>query len=279
VRVYVYRGVGARLRRLGARRALDVALCDPDILRLTGRVRVVLSPRTSTAAEVAERRRGLERLSTGSSRLDELLGGGLEVGYITELVGEYGAGKTQLCHQLAVMVQLPREEGGLEAKALYIDTEGTFRPERIVSMAEYRGLDPREALENIVYVEARGEGALISAVAESRRMDVRLVVVDTLIAPLPLGEGVEGLARRQFALTRLMRLLREAARGGRVVVVANRMSADRPAGGLALALGSHYRLMMRRSRGDRRVVELLRAPHLPPGSATVRIAEEGVLDA
>jgi len=279
VRVYVYRGVGARLRRLGARRALDVALCDPDILRLTGRVRVVLSPRTSTAAEVAERRRGLERLSTGSSRLDELLGGGLEVGYITELVGEYGAGKTQLCHQLAVMVQLPREEGGLEAKALYIDTEGTFRPERIVSMAEYRGLDPREALENIVYVEARGEGALISAVAESRRMDVRLVVVDTLIAPLPLGEGVEGLARRQFALTRLMRLLREVARGGRVVVVANRMSADRPAGGLALALGSHYRLMMRRSRGDRRVVELLRAPHLPPGSATVRIAEEGVLDA
>ncbi|RLE85322.1 MAG: DNA repair and recombination protein RadA [Thermoprotei archaeon] len=279
MRVYVYRGVGARLRRLGARRALDVALCDPDILRLTGRVRVVLSPRTSTAAEVAERRRGLERLSTGSSRLDELLGGGLEVGYITELVGEYGAGKTQLCHQLAVMVQLPREEGGLEAKALYIDTEGTFRPERIVSMAEYRGLDPREALENIVYVEARGEGALISAVAESRRMDVRLVVVDTLIAPLPLGEGVEGLARRQFALTRLMRLLREVARGGRVVVVANRMSADRPAGGLALALGSHYRLMMRRSRGDRRVVELLRAPHLPPGSATVRIAEEGVLDA
>ena len=279
MRVYVYRGVGARLRRLGARRALDVALCDPDILRLTGRVRVELSPRISTAAEVAERRRGLERLSTGSSRIDELLGGGLEVGYITELVGEYGAGKTQLCHQLAVMVQLPREEGGLEAKALYIDTEGTFRPERIVSMAEYRGLDPREALENIVYVEARGEGALISAVAESRHMDVRLVVVDTLIAPLPPGEGVEGLARRQFALTRLMRLLREAARGGRVVVVANRMSADRPAGGLALALGSHYRLMMRRSRGDRRVVELLRAPHLPPGSATVRIAEEGVLDA
>jgi len=162
---------------------------------------------------------------------------------------------------------------------LYIDTEGTFRPERILSMARYRGLDPEQALENVLVVEARGELELLSAVASARSFEARLVVVDTLVAPLEVGEGVEGLARRQYVLSRLLRMLREAAAGGRVVVVANRMSMDKPAGGLALSLGCHYGLLMRKLSGSRRLVELVRAPHLPSGSAPVVIEEEGVLDA
>ena len=70
------------------------------------------------------------------------------------VVGEFGSGKTQLCHQLAVMVQLPEERGGLGAKAIYIDTENTFRPERIMQMARARGLDPDQALNNIFYARA-----------------------------------------------------------------------------------------------------------------------------
>ena len=76
------------------------------------------------------------------------------MGAVTELVGPAGSGKTQLCHQLAVMVQLPPSRGGLGAGALYVDTEGTFRPERIVAMAEYRGLDPEEALERVKQIAA-----------------------------------------------------------------------------------------------------------------------------
>ena len=279
MRVYLSRGVKSRLRRLGAQSPLDAALLDPDLGRHVGRVRLSLEPKVVSGVEVSAWRRGLERLSTGCRMLDRLLGGGLEVGYVYELAGEFGAGKTQLCHQLAVMVQLPQERGGLSGRALYIDTEGTFRPERVISMARYRGLDPEEALDGIEFVEARSEGALLAAVLAARSSSARLIVVDTLVAPLEVGEGVEALARRQRAVSRLLSMLREAASGGRVVVVANRMSADRPAGGLAMALGCQYSLLMRKLGGSRRLVELVRAPHLPPGSTAVVLAEEGVLDA
>ncbi len=274
MRVYVYRGVGARLRRLGARRALDVALCDPDILRLTGRVRVVLSPRTSTAAEVAERRRGLERLSTGSSRLDELLGGGLEVGYITELVGEYGAGKTQLCHQLAVMAQLPPGEGGLGSRVLYIDTEGTFRPERIVSMAEYRGLDPREALENIVYVEAQSLDDLVEAVLSIGRLGVGLVVVDSIAYPFISPRSV-GEARRSWG--RLAALLKRLASWSGVAVVTNVERGGRAVGDPYTSMWVDVRVRLSPLGGGS--VEALRLMPRSARACRLVIREEGVLDA
>ena len=293
MRVYVYRGVGARLRRLGARRALDVALCDPDILRLTGRVRVVLSPRTSTAAEVAERRRGLERLSTGSSRLDELLGGGLEVGYITELVGEYGAGKTQLCHQLAVMVQLPREEGGLEAKALYIDTEGTFRPERIVSIARYRGIDPEQALENIIYARAYNSDHQMLLVDEAKKLideeNIKIVLVDSLIAHFRAEyPGRENLAARQQKLNKhIMQLARLAAVYDVAVVVTNQVLAApdvffgnplKPAGGNVVAHGCTYRIWLRKGKEGKRIARIIDSPKHAEKEAVFLIADEGVVD-
>jgi DNA repair protein RAD51 len=82
-------------------------------------------------------------LSTGAKELDKLLGGGMETGSITELFGEFRTGKTQLCHTLCVTCQLPLSAGGGEGKALYIDTEGTFRPERLVQIAERFGLNPQ----------------------------------------------------------------------------------------------------------------------------------------
>jgi DNA repair protein RadA len=75
-----------------------------------------------------EKRKVLKKLTTGSQNLDELLGGGLETGAVTEVYGEYRTGKTQIAHQLCVNVQLPYDDGGLDGSALYIDTEGTFRP-------------------------------------------------------------------------------------------------------------------------------------------------------
>src|SRR5262249_43425159 len=107
-----------------------------------------------SATSLYERRKKNDRISTGSRSFDDLLGGGIETKAVTEVYGEFGTGKTQLCHTLCVMVQQSRTDGGLDGKALYIDTESTFRPERIVSIAEARGFDPIKCLENIIVAKA-----------------------------------------------------------------------------------------------------------------------------
>ena len=94
----------------------------------------------TTAKDYAIQRSSMLKLTTGSSDLDKILGGGMETGSMTELFGEFRTGKSQLCHTLAVTCQLPMTQGGGEGKALYIDTEGTFRPERLVEIAARWGM-------------------------------------------------------------------------------------------------------------------------------------------
>ena len=103
-----------------------------------------------TATILYEKRKNAERISTGSENLDELFGGGIETNAITEIYGEYGTGKTQICHVLSTITSRSKSVGGLNAKVLYIDTENTFRPERIVSIAETRAMDPEGCLESII---------------------------------------------------------------------------------------------------------------------------------
>lgn len=108
----------------------------------------------TTASEFHNRRSELICLTTGSKQLDTLLGGGIETGSITEVFGEFRTGKSQLCHTLAVTCQLPIDMGGGEGKCLYIDTEGTFRPVRLVSIAQRYGLNPDDCLDNVAYARA-----------------------------------------------------------------------------------------------------------------------------
>ena len=107
-----------------------------------------------TASTFFEQRKNIVHLSTGSSQVDQLLGGGIETGSITEMYGEFRTGKTQLCHTLCVTCQLPVKDGGGAGMAMYIDTEGTFRPERIVPISERYGLNTEQVLDNIVYARA-----------------------------------------------------------------------------------------------------------------------------
>ena len=107
-----------------------------------------------TAKAFFEKRSKLVYLTTGSNDLDQLLGGGLETGSITELYGEFRTGKTQLCHQLCVTCQLPYKDGGGQGMAMYIDCEGTFRPERLVPIAERYGLDKDQVLDNVAFARA-----------------------------------------------------------------------------------------------------------------------------
>lgn len=100
---------------------------------------------------VMEKRKNVLKITTGSTKLDELLQGGIESMSITEIFGEFRTGKTQLCHTLAVTAQMKQEQGGGGGKVVYIDTVGTFRPNKIAKIAERFGLDPTETLQNIIY--------------------------------------------------------------------------------------------------------------------------------
>merc|ERR1712117_143042 len=108
----------------------------------------------TTATEMHLRRSQIIQVTTGSKELDKLLKGGIETGSITELFGEFRTGKSQLCHTMAVTCQLPIDMGGAEGKCLYIDTEGTFRPERLLATAERFGLAGNDVLDNVAYARA-----------------------------------------------------------------------------------------------------------------------------
>ena len=106
-----------------------------------------------TGKDIFEARKDIRKLSFRVPELDTLLGGGMETQAITEMYGEFGSGKSQIVHQMAVNVQLALDQGGLDGSAIYIDTENTFRPERIEQMVNGLGLndvpDAQEFLNNI----------------------------------------------------------------------------------------------------------------------------------
>lgn len=246
-----------------------------------------------TALEVYEERQRLKRISTGVKALDELLGGGVETRAVTEFVGEFGAGKTQLCHQLAVMVQLPEEKGGLHAKAMYIDTEGTFRPDRIMEIAKYRGLEPKEALKNILYARAYNSDHLLMLVDEAMRIvakeNVKLLVIDSIIAHFRAEyPGRENLAERQQKLNQLIYMLHAIADTYDVaVVVTNQVIADpgtyfgnplKPAGGNIIAHGVTYRIWLRKSKENIRVAKIFDSPCHAEKEAQFKITEVGLVD-
>jgi len=150
-------------------------------------------------------------ISTGCRSLDDMLGGGVETGAVTEFVGEFGTGKTQICHQLSVMVQLPADMGGLEAGAIYIDTEGTFRPERIIQIASYRGIEPKKALKNIIYLRIKPQQSIrnIAKLIDTitSKINVKIVLIDSL----PLLVSVKNMAMRPYKLASLIHLLKNIA--------------------------------------------------------------------
>lgn len=183
----------------------------------------------TTASVVAEARGDLITVTTGSKELDTILEGGLETGSITEIYGEFRCGKTQLCHTLCVTCQLPTDMGGGEGKALYIDTEGTFRPQRLVAIAERFGLNPGDVLDNVAYARAHNtdhQGQLLLAAA-SMMAEARfaLIIVDSVTALYRTEFNGRGeLSARQIHLGRFLRALAKLAEEfGCAVVVTNQV--------------------------------------------------------
>ncbi len=200
---------------------------------------------------------------------------------------------TQLAHQLCVNVQLPTEQKGLNAKAIYVDTENTFRPERIRDMAVGLALDPVKTLRNIYYIRSYNtdQQLLIGEKAEEiiEKEGVRLLVVDSLTSHFRaeyVGRGM--LADRQQKLNRhLMDLHRLADLHDLAVLVTNQVQArpdvffgdpTRPIGGHVVAHSATTRVYLRKSKPPKRIARIFDSPNLPEGEAVFTITEQGIRD-
>ncbi|QLG60830.1 DNA repair and recombination protein RadA [Halorarum salinum] len=273
-----------------------------------------------SGAQVLERRQQIGKLSWLIPEVDEMLDGGLETQSITEVYGEFGAGKSQVTHQMAVNVQLPKEYGGLEGSCIFIDSEDTFRPERIDDMV--RGLDD-EVLEALLEereiegspgdeetMEALLEDVLdkihvakafnsnhqillaekakeVASEHEDDEFPVRLLCVDSLTAHFRaeyVGRGQ--LADRQQKLNKhLHDLMRVGNLYNSVVLVTNQVASNpdsyfgdptQPIGGNILGHTSTFRMYLRKSKGDKRIVKLVDAPNLADGESIMRVQDEGL---
>jgi DNA repair protein RadA len=243
-----------------------------------------------TATSLYNKKR--ERISTGSKRFDDLLGGGLETRAVTEVYGEFGTGKTQLCHTLCVIVQQERPAGGLGGKAIYIDTENTFRPERIASIADARGLDSRRTLENVIVAKAYNSAHQELIIEETGHVieenKIRLVIVDSAVAHYRaefLGRAT--LSDRQQRLNKFMHILVRMAETYEVaVIVTNQVQtspdvyfgeAIRPTGGNVVAHTSTYRIYLKRS-GKNRIARMVDSPYHAEREILFTLSEQGISD-
>ncbi len=273
----------------------EAGLGDKTAAKIISAAREALNIGFKTADTVWERRKSLARISTNSTDLDNLLGGGgIETGSITEFYGEYRTGKTQLMHQLCVNVQLSKEEGGISGKALYIDSEGTFRPERLIQMAEAKGLDYREVLKNVIYARAYSSDHQIMLIKDAMKIiiekNIKLIIVDSLISHFRaefIGRGT--LATRQQLLNlHLHDLLRLAEMYPELAVAITNQVQSKPdtffgdptkaTGGNIIAHGATVRIYLRKGKGEQRVAKMIDAPNLPEGEAIFALTEGGIVD-
>ncbi|CAF0771964.1 unnamed protein product [Brachionus calyciflorus] len=250
----------------------------------------------TTASEFHLKRSEIIQLTTGSKELDKLLQGGIETGSITEMFGEFRTGKTQLCHQLAVTCQLPIDMGGGEGKALYIDTEGTFRPERLLAIAERYGLNGSDVLDNVAYARAYNSDhqtqLLLQASAMMTETRYALIIVDSATALYRTDYSGRGeLSERQMHMAKFLRTLQRIAdEFGVAVLITNQVVAQvdgasmfqadpkKPIGGNIMAHASTTRLYLRKGRGDSRVCKVYDSPSLPESEAVFAISTEGIID-
>jgi DNA repair protein RadA len=299
--------VATKLESAGIYDLMSLAVMSPGELADTAGVGAAVARKAIQAArnmldlgfsdglEYSQKRANVNHITTGSKNFDELLGGrGLESRAITEGFGAYGSGKTQLALTLAVNVQLPPERGGANGKAVFIDTEGTFRPARIKQIAEGMGANPEKVLKNIMVARAFNSDHQILLLEKVSEMikngePIKLLIVDSLTAHFRAEFSGRGqLADRQQKLNKYMHeLMKLAETHNMVVYVTNQVMAN-PAmmfgdpttaiGGNIVGHASTYRLYLRRGKQGSRVAKLIDSPNLPDNEAIYYVTDKGVVD-
>jgi len=262
---------------------------------LIQRARQLVIPKTFiTAKELMELRRNIKFLTTGAKALDKLIGGGYETQSITEFFGQYGSGKSQSVLTACITAQMPLEEGGLDGGVLFIDTEETFSPKRVMQIAEARGLDPIKALDRIVVAEAYNVEHQMFLVDRADKIikenDIKLIVVDSLTAHFRSEFlGRETLAERQQKLNMHMHKLLKLARIFNLAVIVTNQVYSKPdqsyasyewdaVGGNVVGHTSTLRLRIRKASANKRIVTLVDSSWLPFGECAICITEKGIAD-
>eukprot|EP01039_Chlorochromonas_danica_P004108 gene4108-4502_t len=249
-----------------------------------------------TATSRLECMKDMITISTGSTELDNLLAGGIETGSLTEIFGEFRTGKTQLCHTLCVTAQRPLDQGGAEGRVIYVDTEGTFRPQKLVAIAERFQMNPEEVLDNIICARAHNSEQQMELLADAAALmsesRFALLVVDSATALYRTDYSGRGeLSERQMHLAQFLRqLTRLAEEFGIAVVITNQVVANpdgmsfakdntKPIGGNIIAHASTVRLKLKKGRGENRICQVYDSPTLPESECTFALGPAGVEDA
>ncbi len=244
--------------------------------------------------QVLEKRSRVVKIKTPSEALNQLLGGGFETGAITECFGQYGSGKSQIAHVLAVTAQRA-VPGAADGIVVFIDTEGTFRPQRIIQIAQGMGLNPEEVLKNIKVARAFNSdhqmllAEKVEDLIKKEGLPVRLIIVDSLTSHFRaeyVGRGT--LADRQQKINKHMHVLQKLADMYNLAIyVTNQVMAkpDMFFGDPTEAIGGHivghnstYRVYLRRGKKGSRVAKMVDSPDLPEGEAMFMVTESGVTD-
>ena len=303
--------IAEKLREAGLNSLEAIAVASPAELVATAEIgeataaKIINSARDAadiggfeTGDKILERRQGIGKLTTGSKSLDDLLGGGIETQAMTEFYGEFGSGKTQIAHQLAVNVQLPPERGGLNGSVIMVDTENTFRPDRIKDMAEGDELDYADILKHIHVARAYNSNHQILLVEKAKELaddlrgsekPVRLLIIDSATAHFRseyVGRGT--LSDRQQKINKhLHDALRFADLNNAVVMITNQVQVrpdaffgdpTRPVGGHIVGHTATFRLYLRKSKGEKRIARLVDSPNLPEAEAVFSVSKVGIRD-
>jgi DNA repair protein RadA len=301
----VGRKIAEKLTEVGFTDPMAIAVASPSELaaiaeigegqarRIINSVREMLQIGFERADKILERKLAAAKITTNVDALNSLLGGGIETQAITEAYGQFASGKSQLAFQLAVNVQLPKNKGGLGKNCLFIDTENTFSPTRIVSIAKSMGVDPEKTLKNIFVARAfnsEHQVFLIEKAAELiEEKKIGLIIIDSLTSHFRadyVGRGE--LASRQQKLNKHLHALQRLADAHNLAVyVTNQVMArpdmlfgdpTAPVGGHVLAHQATYRLYLRKGRSGTRVCKLMDAANLPEAEAIFKITEDGIID-
>src|SRR5919202_4032271 len=252
----------------------------------------ILEKEFVTADAALEKRKSMLRCSTGSTELDDLLLGGIETQAVTEFYGEFGSGKSQVCHTLCVIARQPVELGGLDGNTIYIDTEGTFRPERIQEIARSRGYEQEQVLKSIAVCKVYNSSHLELIIKNLGKyvddFKAKLVIIDSIIS-LHRAEfaGRGTLADRQQRLNSMLhKIIRLAEIYNIAIVITNQEQSSpdtvfrdptKAAGGNVLGHASTYRIYLRKS-GENRIAKMIDSPYHPYSETRFTVNEKGIDD-
>jgi|EP00927_Polykrikos_kofoidii_P052222 meiotic recombination protein DMC1 len=271
-------------------------LSDQKVDKIIEAARKTASAGFVTCTQLVSRLKTRFAIATGAAKFDQMLGGGVESGSLTELFGEFRCGKTQLSHSASVMAQLPPNMGGANGKVIYIDTEGTFRPERIRQIAEAKGVSAEAAMDNICYARCYTSDHLVQLLVEAAGIMVSdedrfaLIVVDSIMGVFRVDYSGRGeLAERQQNLGKVLNKLQKISEEFNVaVLMTNQVMSDpgggcafmpshpKPIGGHILAHFSTTRVFLRKGRAEQRVAKIFDSPWLPESECVFEIFAGGV---